>query len=430
MTRLRWRRWLLPLILLVGALVWWQAGRDNLRLSSPNQRKADAAALNDVTQIKRGQYLATIGDCAACHTARGGKQYAGGRLLPTPFGDVSSSNITPDPETGIGRWHFDDFWRALHDGKGIHGELLYPVFSYTSFTRVHRNDALSIFAYLKSLPAVSQPNLPSNLVFPYSLRSSLVVWRALYFNPGTLQADPTKSAQWNRGAYLVQGLGHCNECHAARDRLGGIAGDRQLTGGRIPQLDWYAPDLSTQAGGGLVDWRPQDIVDLLKTGQSAKGTAFGPMADVVRLSTQHMTDADLQAVAIYLDSLPPRTPPRSTAPFRRASTAERGGKLYAQHCADCHGMDGKGVAGIYPPLNGNSSVTEPSGVNAIRSVLLGGFAPATASNPMPYSMPPFAQQLGDADVAALVTYIRQSWSNKASAVKPGDVSSHRHTPAD
>ena len=425
-----WRRggWV-PALLVVAGLGWWYVASGGQPAVAPAQRAADAAALRDPALIARGEYLATLGDCAACHTAQGGQRYAGGRSLGTPFGEVPAPNITPDPDTGIGAWSFDDFWRALHEGKGRQGELLYPVFSYTSFTKVSRDDALAIFAYLKSLPPVQRPDAELGLDFPYNVRSSLVAWRALYFKPGEFKPDPAKSPAWNRGAYLVQGLGHCNECHTTRDSLGGIEPDRHLTGGQIPQLGWYAPDLSMQAGGGLDGWRAQDIVDLLKTGQSAKGTAFGPMADVVRLSTQHMSDADLQAVATYLQSLPPRAQPAS-APFAQAASHERGGQLYAQRCADCHGKDGRGVAGVYPPLDGNTSVTEPTGINAIRSVLLGGFAPATAGNPQPYSMPPFAQSLSDADVAAVVGYIRQSWSNRAAAVQPADVGNYRHTPVD
>ena len=419
---------LLVVLLLIGAAAWWYLARDRSAPSTPVQREADAAALADPARIEQGRYLATVGDCAACHTARGGQPYAGGRSLATPFGDVPAPNITPDPETGIGQWSFDDFWAALHLGKGRHGQLLYLVFSYTSFTKVTRDDALSIFAYLKSLPPVNRPAQPTGLEFPYNVRSSLVAWRALYFKPGVYQPEPAQSPQWNRGAYLVQGLGHCNECHAPRDSLGGIEQSQHLTGGQIPQLDWYAPDLSTRTGGGLEGWSAQDVVDLLKTGQSSRGSAFGPMADVVRLSTQHMTDADLQAVATYLQSLPPRAPVATA--FQQASSHEQGGKLYAKHCADCHGDNGQGVAGIYPPLDGNTSVTGPTSVNAIRSVLLGGFAPATAANPRPYSMPPFAQQLNDEDVAAVVGYIRQSWSNKASAVMPVEVSRSRHTPVD
>jgi len=429
MSKMR-RLWWLPPVLLAGLLAWWFAGRHHSAPSSPAQQAEEVRRLRDPALVARGKYLAIVGDCAACHTERGGKRYAGGRSLATPFGDVPAPNITPDNETGIGGWSFNDFWHALHNGKGRHGELLYPVFSYTSFTKVTRDDALAIFAYLKSLPPVRRPDSELGLNFPYNLRKSLIAWRALYFKPGVFKADPAQSEAWNRGAYLVQGLGHCNECHAERNSLGGIKKNQQLTGGQIPQLDWYAPDLSTQASGGLEGWSEKDIVDLLKTGQSAKGTAFGPMADVVRLSTQHMTDSDLRAVAVYLQSLPPRKSVTAALVSNGTADHEQGSKLYAQHCADCHGGNGNGVAGIYPPLNGNTSVTEPTGINAIRSVLLGGFAPVTASNPQPYSMPPFTQQLSDAEVAAVVSYIRQSWSNKSASVQSADVSRYRNTPTD
>ena len=427
-----WRRagWVLALLVIV-VLGWRYFGRAGQQASSPAQREADAAALHDPALIARGEYLSTVGDCAACHTARDGQRYAGGRSLGTPFGDVPAPNITPDPETGIGQWSFDDFWRALHEGKGRQGELLYPVFSYTSFTKVTRDDALAIFAYLKSLPPVHRLDTELGLGFPYNVRSSLVAWRALYFKPGEYRPDPAKSEQWNRGAYLVQGLGHCNECHTTRDALGGIEQSRHLTGGQIPQLDWYAPDLSTQPGGGLDGWNAQDIVDLLKTGQSARGTAFGPMATVVSDSTQHMSDADLRAIASYLQSLPPRAPlTEPSSPFDTRALTEQGGKVYAKHCAECHGERGEGVAGVYPPLDGNSSVTEPTGINATRMVLLGGFAPVTAANQRPYSMPPFAQQLSDGEVAAVVTYIRRTWSNQASIVRAEGVSKYRHTPVE
>ncbi|NMW26093.1 cytochrome c, partial [Rhodanobacter denitrificans] len=260
------------------------------------------ATLRDPTLIAKGEYLATVGDCAGCHTAQGGARYAGGRSLATPFGDIPVPNITPDRETGLGDWSFEDFWQALHSGKGRHGELLYPAFSYTSYTKVNHDDALAIFAYLQSLAPVHQPAVAPALAFPYSVRKSLAAWRTLYFREGEFKPDPAQSAEWNRGAYLVQGLGHCNECHAARDTLGGTPQDVHLTGGQIPMQNWYAPDLSTRKNGGLEGWGGQDIVDLLKTGQSAKGAAFGPMAAVVSGSTQHMSDADLRAIATYLQS--------------------------------------------------------------------------------------------------------------------------------
>jgi len=417
-------------LLVVGLLGWFFFGGSH-RPTSQAMSKVTAATLRDPVLIARGGYLVTVGDCAGCHTAQGGAGYAGGRLMATPFGNIPVPNITPDQETGLGNWSFEDFWQALHVGKGRHGELLYPAFSYTSYTKVTHDDALAIFAYLQSLPPVHQPATALALNFPYSVRNSLAAWRALYFKEGVFEPDAGQTAQWNRGAYLVQGLGHCNECHAARDVLDGTPENEHLTGGQIPQQNWYAPDLSTQSNGGLQGWNEQDIVDLLKTGQSAKGVAFGPMADVVVQSTQHMTDADLRAVASYLHSLPARAQTvEEKSPFNTTALVQQGEQVYTKRCVDCHGKNGNGVTGIYPPLNGNSSVTEPSGINAIRAVLLGGFAPATAANPRPYSMPPFAQQLSDSDVAAVVSYIRRSWTNKAPIVLERDVSTYRQTPID
>ncbi|MBD8873142.1 cytochrome c [Rhodanobacter sp. DHB23] len=400
----------------------------------PVPRSASAvgeASLRDPALIARGAALAAAGDCAACHTAQGGVPYAGGRLLPTPFGNIATGNLTPDPATGLGDWSFEDFWQALHSGIGRQREPLYPAFPYTSYTRLTRDDALAIYAYLQSLPPVHRTDTPDELAFPYSVRRLLVAWRALYFREGTYQPDPQRTATWNRGAYLVQGLAHCNECHAPRNALGAVLPDRFLAGGEIPAQHWYAPDLSTQAHGGLAGWSAQDIVDLLKTGQSARGAAFGPMADVVRQSTQHIGDDDLHAIADYLSALPARASPLAPpAPPGADQLVQQGKDVYRQRCADCHGADGRGVPGIYPPLDGNVSVIEPGAINAIRMVLLGGFAPGTVANPRPYSMPPYAQQLDDTEVAAVVSYIRHAWGNRAGAVSPQDVGRYRHTPED
>ncbi|KZC16029.1 alcohol dehydrogenase [Rhodanobacter sp. FW510-R12] len=428
-----WLRRLLLLVAVLAVLVlgWRLFGSGDGRPTPPGASKVAADTLRDPALIAKGEYLATVGDCAGCHTAQGGARLAGGRSLATPFGNIPVPNITPDRETGLGNWSFEDFWQALHSGKGRRGELLYPAFSYTSYTKVSRDDALAIFAWLQSLAPVHRPAAAPALAFPYSVRKSLAAWRTLYFKEGEFKPDPAQSAEWNRGAYLVQGLGHCNECHAARDTLGGTPPDVHLTGGQIPMQNWYAPDLSTRSNGGLQGWSAQDIVDLLKTGQSARGAAFGPMAAVVSGSTQHMTDADLHAIASYLLSLPPRAPAAEPGlPFDTRTLTEQGGKVYAQHCAACHGKSGKGVAGVYPPLDGNSSVTEPTGINATRMVLLGGFTPVTAANQRPYSMPPFAQQLNDGEVAAVVTYIRRTWSNQAPIVRAEGVSKYRHTPVE
>lgn len=428
---MRRRLWLAVVLLIVLVMLWLllRPGSDAPMPSAAST--VTAASLRAPELIARGEYLTTVGDCSGCHTAQGGIRFAGGRALPTPFGNITAPNITPDRETGLGDWSFEDFWQAMHAGKGRHGQLLYPAFPYTSYTKMHRGDVLAIFAYLQSLPSVHQPAVAPAFKFPYSVRRSLVAWRALYFRGGEYKPDPAQSAQWNRGAYLVEGLGHCNECHAARGSLGGIASGQHLTGGEIPMQDWYAPDLSTQQNGGLQGWGEQDIVDLLKTGQSAKGAAFGPMADVVAGSTQHMTDQDLRAIATYLSALPsraaPSRPSRLSAPKAVLALGE---EIYAKQCADCHGKGGEGVAGVYPPLDGNSTVTEPSGINPTRMVLLGGFAPVTADNPRPYSMPPFAQQLSDSEVSAVVSYIRHAWTNHAAPVRPEQVARYRHTPID
>jgi len=421
---------LLVLLILAAMLVIWLC-RDLAEPLPAAMRSVGASTLKDPALIARGEYLATAGDCRVCHTASGGQPYAGGRSVVTPFGDIPSPNITPDNATGIGQWRFEDFWRALHSGISQDDKLLYPAFPYTAFTKVSANDALAIFAYLRSLPPVNQPSGRPNLRFPYSVRDVLIGWRLLYFREGQYAADPNQSAQWNRGAYLVQGLGHCNECHDARNSLGAVSGQPPLSGGEMPAQNWYAPDLSPQQNGGLQGWSRTDIVDLLKTGQSRHGAAFGPMAEIITESTQHLTDEDLQAIAVFLQSLPARAV--AAAPdeaFHDKALLDQGEKIYTQQCASCHRQDGSGVAGIYPPLDRNASVTEPVGVNATRVVLLGGFSPGTAANPRPYSMPPFAQQLSDTEVSAVVSYIRQAWSNHAPVVQERDVSKYRTTPVD
>ncbi|SKB62482.1 cytochrome c [Luteibacter sp. 22Crub2.1] len=379
--------------------------------------------------VERGRYLTLAGDCASCHTTRGGAPFSGGRVIGTPFGAIPAPNLTPDRDTGLGAWSADDFYRAMHNGKGHDDRSFYPVFPFTSYTKVTRADTDAIFAYLKSLPPVKRASIEPMLRWPYSMRSLIASWRLLYFDEGEFVHDPKRSAAWNRGAYLVQGLGHCNECHANRNAFGAMVSEPYLAGGIIPVQNWYAPDLSMGPNGGLAGWSEADVVALLKTGRSAKGTAFGPMAEVVLQSTQHLTDDDLAAMATYLRSLPERDPPaqRESAANAR-DLARTGQKVYVEQCADCHGVDGHGKGDAYPPLDLNASVTEPTGINAIRMVLSGGFAPATRDNPRPYSMPPFSQKLSDDDAAAVVTYIRQAWSNKAASVSPNDVRAYKSTP--
>ena len=391
---------------------------------------AVASPLSQQQLVARGAYLAKAGDCMACHTTRGGVPYAGGRALQTPFGKVLSPNLTADKETGIGSWTADDFWRAIHNGKSKDGRLLYPAFPYTSYTKVQREDSDALHAYFQSVPAHKQANAPHALRFPYNQQIALAAWRALYFKPGVYQPLTTQSMEWNRGAYLVQGLGHCSACHSSRTTLGGS--DDGLSGGLIPVLGWYAPSLTSDAEAGLGDWDTAHIVELLQTGVSPRATVFGPMAEVVRQSLQHMGSTDVQAMAVYLKSLPgpaqaAKKAPRDTSEQVRQQLA-LGAKLYETQCASCHQADGKGVPPGYPPLAGNRALTTNSAVNAIRLVLNGGFAPGTSGNPRPYGMPPFGPVMDDAEVAAVVTYLRASWGNDAPAVSALEVNKYRSVP--
>lgn len=368
--------------------------------------------------VARGAYLTRAGNCMTCHTERGGAPFAGGRAIQTPFGIVYASNLTPHRPTGIGGWTADDFWRAMHQGRSRDGRLLYPAFPYPNYTLVTRADADAMFDYLRSLPAVERANTPHRLRWPYSTQAALAVWRALYFEPGSHEPDPAQTPEWNRGAYLVRGLGHCSACHTPRNVLGASSDMVDLSGGVIPMQNWYAPSLAAPAEAGVAKWEIADIVRLLQTGTAPTATVLGPMAEVVLHSTQYVTPADLRAMAVYLKSLPEgqphqtgeRSPPRST------EMIQRGEKLYRDHCAQCHGEEGEGVAGAYPALAGNRAVTLAVPANLIQVVLGGGFPPATAGNPRPFGMPPFATVLGDTDVAAVISHIRLSWGNHAPPV--------------
>ena len=409
-----------------------------LNLRGEGELSAEIAASQpsasaDPAQVARGGYLARAGNCMACHTARGGASYAGGRGIDTPFGMVYSSNLTPDVQTGLGRWSAAQFWRAMHHGRSADGRLLVPAFPYTSTTLISRADSDALYAYLRSLPAVAQPARPHDLRFPFNTQAALAIWRALYFKPGEFQSNPAQSAAWNRGAYLVQGLGHCNACHAQRNALGATASPLDLGGGLIPVQNWYAPSLTDPREAGVADWAEADIVALLKTGvvqrHGALQVTSGPMADVVLRSTQHLSDADLIAMATYLRTLGQPTgaaaQPAALDASRPAVADPDGAALYANHCASCHGEQGEGVAGAYPPLAGNRAVTMAVPANLVRIVLEGGFAPATAGNPRPFGMPPYAHSLSNDDIARLLTYLRHSWGHHADAVSATDVHRYR-----
>jgi mono/diheme cytochrome c family protein len=271
------------------------------------------------------------------------------------------------------------------------------------------------------LPPVRQPNRPHELRFPYNLQISLAVWRALYFRPQEFVPDAGQTAEWNRGSYLVQGLGHCVACHSSRNWLGATNGNGELSGGLIPMQNWYAPSLVTRHEAGVGDWSTEEIVGLLATGLSQRGSAMGPMAEVVYRSTQNLTAEDLRAMAVYLKALPQASAEQQPVEPAEANVMRLGAKIYDDHCASCHGDLGEGVANVYPPLAGNGAATMVSPNNLIKAVLHGGFPPATRGNPRPFGMPPFKQVLSETEVAAVATYVRQSWGNQAAVVSELDV---------
>lgn len=379
-----------------------------------------APQLSASTQIiARGEYLARAGDCVACHTIPNGPMFAGGRAMSTPFGNLYVPNITPDDETGIGQWTADEFYRMMHTGVSRDGKLLYPAMPFASYTQVTKGDSDAIFGYLMSVTPVKQKNREHELRFPFNNRELLIGWRSLYLREGEFKPDPKQTAEWNRGAYLVKGLGHCAMCHTAVNALGGSSESKAFEGGMIPNQNWYAPSLTSNHEAGLGNWNIEDIASLLQAGVSHRGTVYGPMAEVVYNSLQYLSDDDAKAMAVYLKALPQKdsaAPPTSQARLVNPEVMEAGRKIYVAQCAVCHGAEGKGQAPSYPPLAGNQSITMASPVNSIRMVLNGGYPPGTKKNPQPHGMPPFSHILNDEEVAAAVTYIRVAWGNNGTPV--------------
>ncbi len=376
------------------------------------------ASTSEHAAIERGRYLVAAGDCAACHTAEGGKPFAGGRPVPTPFGTIYSTNITPDRETGIGEWSPEDFYRAMHEGKDKQGRHLYPAFPYPWYTKLAREDVDAIKAYLDALPPVRQENRKTALPWPLSVREVMAGWNELFFKEGEYQPDSSQSAQWNRGAYLVEGLGHCGACHTPKNALGGPKRHRTLEGGYGE--NWYATSLTKDVRDGLGNWSLDEIVQYLKTGSNAKGAATGPMAEVVENSTQHLSEADLRAIATYLKSVPEQKQ-KAKGPGDDRQRLARGEAIYIDQCAGCHMENGEGQRNAFPPLRGNAVVQSKDPDTMLHMVLAGARVAATRGNPSGLAMPAFDWKLTDQDVADLATYLRGAWGNRAAPVPASDV---------
>lgn len=391
------------------ALLVWQRGLSDATPASTTP-----------PNLKRGAYLAAVGNCAGCHTARGGARLAGGRPIPTPFGTAFSTNLTPDA-SGLAGWSADDFWRAFHLGLSRDGRLLLPAHPLSNTTLVTRADADALHAWLQAQPPVAAPRRAHELRWPYGTQVAIAAWRALYFRPGTYQPDPARDTAWNRGAYLAQGLAHCSACHAGRSALGGDQGPADFRGGLLAGLGWVAPSLHDPAEAGVQHWPEETLRRWLRDGQADGHTAQGPMAEVVLGSTAALDDADLAALGRYLQSLPEHTVARPAPARPDTRRRERGAALYRDHCAACHGAQGEGRrdasgALAYPALVGSRLVTQASAANLIRLIERGGFAPATPGQPRPYGMPPFAGLLDADELAALASHLRQSFGHRAGEV--------------
>ena len=380
--------------------------------------------------IERGRYLVDAGDCAACHTDEGGEPFAGGRPIPTPFGTLYSTNITPDAETGIGNWTSDDFYRAMHEGIAPGNRYLYPAFPYPWYTKLSRADVDDIRAFLSTLPAVKQDNKPVELPWPLSVRQVMAGWNALYFKKGAFHPNPQKSAEWNLGAYLVEGLGHCGSCHSPKNFAGAPERDKAYQGGYGEH--WYATSLGGDLHDGLGQWTTDDIVQYLKTGANRRAAAFGPMGEVVHDSTQHLDDDDLHAIAVYLKDLPPHETEVATTNAGNGDSVDhdrlaRGRGVYIDDCAGCHMDNGEGIPGVFPPLKGNNVVQSKDPETVVHIILSGEKTAATKDNPTGLAMPAFDWKLDDKSIADLVTYLRNAWGNRGDAIDSGKVAATRST---
>ena len=400
--------------------------------------------------VQRGAYLARAGDCIACHTAPKGKPYAGGAPIGTPMGVIYSTNITPDLETGIGHYSMDNFVKVMREGVTDDGDHLYPAMPYTSYAKVTREDLSALYAYfMQGVEPVRQPNHPTKLRWPLSIHSLMVVWNGLYLKKGEYAADANKSVSWNRGAYLVQGLGHCGGCHTPRGVLGQEKAENEKDGRQYlsgAKLDnWYALPLTGNSRTGLNAWSNGEIAEYLKTGRTERIAAVGMMAGVVAQSTQYLTDQDLMTIAEYLKSLPPSNSEdkdnadsviqaskdfAATRSLSAGDTGVRGSRVYLDNCNACHRSDGSGAKRTFPNLVKNEAVNAKDPISLIHIVLAGGATPSTQTAPSAFAMPEFGWRLSDEDVADVLSFIRGSWGNHTAAVSPDEIGRVRKALAD
>lgn len=381
-------------------------------------------------QISRGQYLAKVGNCISCHSRPGGAAFSGGVAFDTPYGRLYSSNITNDRKVGIGGWTLEQFSKAMREGVRPDGTHLYPAFPYPEFTRISDDDLAALYAYVSTISASSYVPPSTELRFPYSQRWTLQVWKLLYFKPGRFVPNPSRSSEWNRGAYLVEGLGHCGECHTPRGALGAENASAALMGAVYRDklqdrvVNWSSVNL-TSSSVGLRSWSTQDIADYLRFGLSPRAGVFGPMNDVILNSTRYLSEGDAKAIAAYLKSLPGQS-----VPLMQSGDTTAGEAAYGIHCGTCHLPTGLGAKDTGPPLAGSAVVQADDPTSLINITLYGEIVPPVAPSSQWearqwQAMPPFADKLGDEDVAALLSYVRSSFGNHGSVVTPTQVARQR-----
>ena len=375
-------------------------------------------------RIERGRYLAVLSDCAGCHTVPGGMAFAGGLALQTPFGALVAPNITPDADTGIGNLTNDEFMAALREGRGHNGKRLYPAMPYPAYTKMTDDDVLAIRAYLATVAPVSK-RVDSNLLpFPLNIRLAMAFWNGINFTPGRYQPHPEKSALWNRGAYIVEGAGHCGTCHTPKTIFGADKSKVGLTGATLQ--GWFAPDITNNSRKGIGGWSTDDLAGYLKNGANRWTLASGPMADAVSHSTSQMTDEDVLAIATYLKDSGEGGSGAKPEPVSANDNAMRAGAaIYKDSCSACHKDSGEGEVNLFPRLAGSALVQSDDPTTLARVVLQGTRAVATSGAPTAPAMPAFDWRLGDAQVAAVLTYIRNNWGNAAGSVSAGSVAGER-----
>lgn len=375
--------------------------------------------------IKRGEYVALTSDCVACHQTKDRKEdLSGGFAVETPFGTLYSSNITPDKETGIGNWTEQQFADAVLNGKGPNGPL-YPAMPYTSYVKMADQDIHDLWNYLQTVTPVKNKVVENQLAFPFNIRYLMLGWKRLFFDASQLQNDTGKSAQWNRGRYLVEGAAHCSMCHTPRNPFGAEIKSKNYTGANLQ--NWFAPSLRSSNVHGLGNWSEDDIVSYLKTGSNRLTVASGPMAEAINASFQYFHDDDLVAMANYVKSLPDHGVAKPKPIDAANSQMVNGKKVFIDNCIACHDINGEGISSMIPAFKNNGTIQGLSSESMTHILLNGSKGAITRFNPTGAAMPAFAWKLTDTQIADVLTYIRNEWGNAAQAVSPREVKEMRKT---